>query len=128
MSTLAALTFPAIVLLLVVISVVEALWVWFTGLGLVPWLRKRTGRSITTATLTDLNQVFEPGKQTEIEHLTTQESRKDDVGDAAPPAPEDASAVPDSPADGKISGPPRTMSAVDLDRGVVVYFPPPRND
>lgn len=120
MDTLATLAFPALVLLLVIIAVLEALWVWFTGRGLVPWLRKRTGRSITTASMTDLTQVFEPGKQAEIEHHAAQEEQADKGGDAAP---EDPSS---SEGDDKIGRPHRTVSAIDLERGVV-YLPPPRD-
>jgi hypothetical protein len=132
--TLATLAFPALVLLLVIIAVLEALWVWFTGLGLVPWLRERTGRSITTATMTDLTQVFEPGKQAEIEHHAAQEERTDKGGDAAP---EDPSFSPDlslssdvsdstEVSDPSVGRPLRTMSVVDLERGVV-YLPPSRD-
>lgn len=127
METLAALSFPALVLLLVVIAVVEALWVRITGLGLVPWMRKRTGRSITTATMTDLTQVFEPGKQVEIEHHASAELRTDEAGDAAPPDPSEWADLSED--DGKVGrphSPHRTMPGVDLERGVV-YLEPSRD-
>lgn len=116
--TLAALSLPALVLLILVIAVLEGLWVWITGLGVIPWLRKRTGRSITTAVLTDFSKTFDPGKQTEIEQHAAEDLRTDEQGSGAPPRePEDA---PDN-----VGRPLRPASGIDLASGVV-YLEPSR--
>lgn len=79
----------------------------------------------------------QPGKQAEVEHHAAQEERTDKGGDAAPEDPSfspDLSVsqeVPDGPgaadsSDPSVGRPHRTMSVVDLERGVVC-LPPSRD-
>jgi hypothetical protein len=102
MGGLFAMTFPALVVLLVVASVIDVI---------VTRRRRRQGKhvrpAVAHASLDVLGGVVAPSTRHRLEHDEFQELRRDDEGDAAPP-----------------------RSTVDLDAGVariVVPRPPDEN-
>ncbi|MFD0384083.1 DUF6191 domain-containing protein [Streptomyces stramineus] len=80
-----AMSFPAFVCLLAVFALVESAWRWFTGLGLMPWLRKRTGRSLSNTAFDEFTAVVNGNKTAELEQRRVELLRRDDESDGAPP-------------------------------------------
>jgi len=79
------MSFPAFVCLLVVFALVESTWRWFTGLGLIPWLRRRTGRSLSNVAFDELTAVVNGNKTVELRQRRVELLRRDDESDGAPP-------------------------------------------
>lgn len=80
-----ALSLLALVLFIILLSVVEALWVKIAGMGLVPWLRKKSGRSLTSTALDDFSLAFHADKQIEFDEREAAELMAEDDEDGAPP-------------------------------------------
>ncbi|MGP3984227.1 DUF6191 domain-containing protein [Streptomyces sp. KR80] len=80
-----AMSFPAFVCLLVLFALVEGAWRWFTGLGLIPWLRRRTGRSLSNTAFDEFTAVVNGNKAAELEQRRVELLRRDDESDGAPP-------------------------------------------
>lgn len=79
------MSFPAFVCLLVLFALVESAWRWFTGLGLIPWLRRRTGRSLSSVAFDEFTTVVHGNKTVELEQRWVELLRRDDESDGAPP-------------------------------------------
>lgn len=80
-----AMSFPAFVCLLALFALVEGTWRWFTGLGLMPWLRRRTGRSLSNTAFDEFTAVVNGNKTVELEQRRVELLRRDDESDGAPP-------------------------------------------
>jgi hypothetical protein len=78
-------SFPAFVCLLVLFALVESAWRWFTGLGLMPWLRRRTGRSLSSTVFDEFTAVVNGNKAAELEQRRVELLRRGDESDGAPP-------------------------------------------
>ncbi|ARX80765.1 MULTISPECIES: DUF6191 domain-containing protein [Streptomyces] len=83
--TIWLLSFPAFVCQLVLFALVESVWRWFTGLGLIPWLRRRTGRSLSNTAFDEFTAVVNGNKTVEMEQRRVELLLRDDEGDGAPP-------------------------------------------
>ncbi|MFK0258175.1 DUF6191 domain-containing protein [Streptomyces sp. NPDC090445] len=83
--TLWLMSFPAFVCLLVLFALVESAWRWFTGLGLMPWLRRRTGRSLSNTVFDEFTAVVNGNKAAELEQRRVELLQRDDESDGAPP-------------------------------------------
>ncbi|MFJ5798756.1 DUF6191 domain-containing protein [Streptomyces decoyicus] len=79
------MSFPAFVCLLVLFALVESAWRWFTGLGLMPWLRRRTGQSLSTTAFDEFTAVVNGNKTVELEQRRVELLRRDDGREGAPP-------------------------------------------
>ncbi|MET9959926.1 DUF6191 domain-containing protein [Streptomyces sp. NPDC006326] len=80
-----AMSFQAFVCLLVVFALVESAWRWFSGLGLIPWLRRRTGRSLSNTVFDEFTAVVHGNKTVELEQRRVELLQRDDETDGAPP-------------------------------------------
>ncbi|WP_370424027.1 DUF6191 domain-containing protein [Streptomyces sp. QH1-20] len=80
-----AMSFPAFVCLLALFALVESMWRWFTGLGLMPWLRRRAGRSLSNTAFDEFTAVVNGNKTVELEQRRVELLRRDDESDGAPP-------------------------------------------
>lgn len=80
-----AMSFSAFVCLLVLFALAESAWRWFTGLGLIPWLRRRTGRSLSNTAFDEFTAVVNGNKTVELEQRRVELLRRDDESDGAPP-------------------------------------------
>ncbi|MFV8130171.1 DUF6191 domain-containing protein [Streptomyces syringium] len=80
-----AMSLPAFVCLLALFALVESAWRWVTGLGLMPWLRRRTGRSLSNTAFDEFTAVVNGNKAVELEQRRVELLRRDDEGDGAPP-------------------------------------------
>ncbi|GAA2095507.1 hypothetical protein GCM10009801_64370 [Streptomyces albiaxialis] len=96
------LSFPAFVCLLVLFALVESAWRWCTGVGLMPWLRRRTGRSLSSIAFDEFTAVVNGNKTVELEQRRVELLLRDDESDGAPP-----------------------RSHVDLAKGTARIVPPP---
>ncbi|MFF8280885.1 DUF6191 domain-containing protein [Streptomyces lateritius] len=83
--TLLLMSFPAFAALLVLFALVESAWRWFTGLGLIPWLRRRTGRSLSNIAFDEFTAVVNGNKTVELEQRRVELLRRDGESDGAPP-------------------------------------------
>ncbi|MER7152750.1 DUF6191 domain-containing protein [Streptomyces lydicus] len=79
------MSFPALAGLLALFALVESAWRGFTGLGLIPWLRRRTGRSLSNTAFDEFTAVVNGNKTVELEQRRVELLRRDDEGDGAPP-------------------------------------------
>lgn len=79
------MSFPAFACLLVLFALVESAWRWFTGLGLVPWLRRRAGRSLSNVAFDEFTAVVNGNKTVELEQRRVELLVRDDEGNGAPP-------------------------------------------
>ncbi|WP_251091686.1 DUF6191 domain-containing protein [Streptomyces sp. Caat 7-52] len=79
------MSFPAFACLLVLFALVESAWRWFTGLGLIPWLRRRSGPSLATIAFDEFTAVVNGNKAVELEQRRVELLRRDDESDGAPP-------------------------------------------
>ncbi|WP_265568541.1 DUF6191 domain-containing protein [Streptomyces hygroscopicus] len=70
---------------MIALAVTECAFNWFTGLGLIPRLRRRTGRTLSAAAFDDFTTVVNGSKQAELEHRQSLMMLRDDEGDGAPP-------------------------------------------
>jgi hypothetical protein len=80
-----ALSLPVSVLCFVALAVAEALCIRFSGSGLVPWLRHRSGRSLSTTAMEGLSVAVSPDKHLELEQRDTESLLRDDEEAGAPP-------------------------------------------
>lgn len=80
-----AASFPAFVCLLALCALVEAAWRWFTGLGLLPWVRRRTGRSLSSVAFDEFTATVNGNKTAELEQRRVELLWRDDESDGAPP-------------------------------------------
>ncbi|TVL91043.1 DUF6191 domain-containing protein [Streptomyces sp. SAJ15] len=80
-----AMSFSAFVCLLVFFALAESVWRWFTGLGLIPWLRRRTGRSLSNTAFDEFTAVVNGNKTVELEQRWVELMRREDESDGAPP-------------------------------------------
>ncbi|MFB7940002.1 DUF6191 domain-containing protein [Streptomyces sp. NPDC056049] len=80
-----AASFPAFVCLLVLFALVEGAWRWFTGLGLLPWVRRRTGRSLSSVAFDEFTATVNGNKTAELEQRRVELLRRDDESEGAPP-------------------------------------------
>ncbi|AZM52693.1 hypothetical protein DMA15_08855 [Streptomyces sp. WAC 01529] len=83
--TIWLMSFPAFTCLLALFALVESVWRWFTGLGLIPWLRRRTGRSLSNIAFDEFTAVVNGNKTVELEQRRVELLRRDDESDGAPP-------------------------------------------
>lgn len=83
--TIWLLSFPAFVCQLALFALVESAWRWFTGLGLIPWLRRRTGRSLSSIAVDEFTAVVNGNKTAELEQRRVELLLRDDESDGAPP-------------------------------------------
>ncbi|TQK50040.1 hypothetical protein FBY35_0335 [Streptomyces sp. SLBN-118] len=83
--TIWLLSFPAFACLLALFALVESAWRWFAGLGLIPWLRRRTGRSLSNTAFDEFTAVVNGNKSVELEQRRVELLRRDDESDGAPP-------------------------------------------
>ncbi|MFI6494077.1 DUF6191 domain-containing protein [Streptomyces sp. NPDC050564] len=83
--TIWLMSFPAFACLLALFALVESVWRWFTGLGLIPWLHRRTGRSLSNIAFDEFTAVVNGNKTVELEQRRVELLRRDDEGDGAPP-------------------------------------------
>ncbi|MET9519039.1 DUF6191 domain-containing protein [Streptomyces sp. NPDC002994] len=79
------MSFPAFVCLLVSFALVESAWRWFTGLGLIPWVRRRTGQSLSSVAFDEFTTVVNGSKSVEVEQRRVELLLRDDESDGAPP-------------------------------------------
>lgn len=103
MSIFWAMSFPAFVCALIGLAVCESILRWITGLGLIPWLRRRTGRTLSTTAFDEFTTLVNGNKTVELEQRHSEALRKDDQTDGAPPT-----------------------SAIDLDKGTAFIVVPQR--
>lgn len=80
-----AASLPAFVCLLVLCALVEGTWRWLTGLGLLPWVRRRTGRSLSSVAFDEFTATVNGNKTAELEQRRVELLRRDDESDGAPP-------------------------------------------
>ncbi|MEU9379045.1 DUF6191 domain-containing protein [Streptomyces sp. NPDC048255] len=80
-----AASFPAFVCLLALFALVESAWRWFTGLGFIPWVRRRTGRSLSNIAFDEFTAVVNGNKTVELEQRRVELLQRDDESDGAPP-------------------------------------------
>ncbi|WP_435260424.1 DUF6191 domain-containing protein [Streptomyces sp. 1222.5] len=80
-----ATSLPALVCLLILFALTESAWRWFTGLGLIPWVRKRTGRSLSSIAFDEFTATVNGNKTAELEQRRVELLRRDDETDGAPP-------------------------------------------
>ena len=85
METIFAASFPVLVCGLIAVAVTECAFNWFTGLGLIPRLRRRTGRTLSATVFDDFTTVVNGSKAAELEHRQSMTMLRDDEGDGAPP-------------------------------------------
>lgn len=83
--TMLLMSFPAFAACLALFALVESVWRWLTGLGLIPWLRRRTGRSLSNIAFDEFTTVVNGNKTVELEQRRVELLRRDDPGDGAPP-------------------------------------------
>ncbi|MFG2652559.1 DUF6191 domain-containing protein [Streptomyces sp. NPDC048436] len=83
--TIWLMSFPAFASLLALFALVESAWRWFTGLGLIPWLRRRTGQSLSNIAFDEFTAVVNGNKTVELEQRRVELLRRDDESDGAPP-------------------------------------------
>ncbi|MGA4845345.1 DUF6191 domain-containing protein [Streptomyces sp. G5(2025)] len=83
--TIWLMSFPAFACVLALFAMVESAWRWFTGLGLLPWLRRRTGRSLSNIAFDEFTAVVNGNKTVELEQRRVELLRRDDESDGAPP-------------------------------------------
>ncbi|MFF3276570.1 DUF6191 domain-containing protein [Streptomyces chrestomyceticus] len=79
------MSFPAFACLLALSALVESGWRWLTGLGLLPWLRRRSGPSLSSIAFDEFTAVVNGNKAAELEQRRVELLRRDDEGDGAPP-------------------------------------------
>ncbi|WP_249040233.1 DUF6191 domain-containing protein [Streptomyces chryseus] len=79
------MSFPAFVCLMVLFALTESAWRWFTGLGLVPWLRRRAGQSLSNVVFDEFTAVVNGNKTVELKQRRVELLRRDDESDGAPP-------------------------------------------
>ncbi|MFE9022095.1 DUF6191 domain-containing protein [Streptomyces sp. NPDC007808] len=79
------MSFPAFAAVLALSALVESAWRWFTGLGLIPWLRRRTGRSLSSIAFDEFTAVVNGNKTVELEQRRVELLLRDDESDGAPP-------------------------------------------
>ncbi|MEU1464965.1 DUF6191 domain-containing protein [Streptomyces sp. NPDC005727] len=80
-----AMSFPALACLLIMFALMESAWRWFTGLGLIPWLRRRTGRSLSSIAFDEFTATVNGNKTVEMEQRRVELLLRDDESDGAPP-------------------------------------------
>ncbi|WP_442812531.1 DUF6191 domain-containing protein [Streptomyces sp. NBC_01210] len=85
MVTMWAVSFPAFMCLMAALALTEGLWNWFTGLGVIPWLRRRTGRSLSTTAFDEFTAVVNGNKTAELEQRRVEMLLRHDECDGAPP-------------------------------------------
>ncbi|MFE9045551.1 DUF6191 domain-containing protein [Streptomyces sp. NPDC007818] len=66
-------------------ALVEGAWRWLTGLGLLPWVRRRTGRSLSSVAFDEFTATVNGNKTAELEQRRVELLRRDDESDGAPP-------------------------------------------
>ncbi|MFB1042827.1 DUF6191 domain-containing protein [Streptomyces chrestomyceticus] len=79
------MSFPAFACLLALFALVESGWRWFTGLGVLPWLRRRSGPSLSSVAFDEFTAVVNGNKAAELEQRRVELLRRDDESDGAPP-------------------------------------------
>ncbi|MFI0261070.1 DUF6191 domain-containing protein [Streptomyces sp. NPDC017056] len=79
------MSFPAFACLLALFALLESVWRWVTGWGLVPWLRRRTGPSLSSIAFDEFTAVVNGNKAAELEQRRVELLRRDDENDGAPP-------------------------------------------
>ncbi|MFF0817071.1 DUF6191 domain-containing protein [Rhodococcus sp. NPDC003318] len=84
MGVLWAMTIPGLVCLLVLFAFAETLWNRVTGGRMLPWTRKRGGRTVAATGFEEVAAMFQGGKHHEFEQRQTALMDRDDAGDAAP--------------------------------------------
>jgi hypothetical protein len=77
-----AMTLPALVVLLVVCAFAETLWNRVTGGRMLPWTRRRGGRTVAATGFEEVAAVFQGGKHHEFEQRQTTLMHRDDTGDS----------------------------------------------
>jgi hypothetical protein len=85
MAVIGAYFLPILVLFMVLLAVVEGLLNWVSGRGLVPWLRNRTGRSLSRAVYADFGRHYQMARQIELDQQAAEDMLRDDGQDGAPP-------------------------------------------
>ncbi|MFG3257333.1 DUF6191 domain-containing protein [Streptomyces sp. NPDC048172] len=79
------MSFPAFVCLLALFALAEGVWRWTTGLGVLPWVRRRSGRSLSSIAFDEFTAVVNGNKTAELEQRRVELLLRDDETDGAPP-------------------------------------------
>ncbi|WP_150241262.1 DUF6191 domain-containing protein [Streptomyces albofaciens] len=79
------MSFPAFACALALFALVESVWRWLTGLGLIPWLRRRSGPSLSSIAFDEFTAVVNGNKAAELKQRQVELLRRDDESDGAPP-------------------------------------------
>ncbi|MFD1813012.1 DUF6191 domain-containing protein [Rhodococcus gannanensis] len=82
MGALWAMTLPGLVVLLVVLASAETLWNRLTGGRMLPWTRRRGGRTVAATGFEEVAAVFQGAKHHEFEQRQTTLMHRDEAGDA----------------------------------------------
>lgn len=85
MGMLWAMTIPGLVCLLVVLAFAETLWNRVTGGRMLPWTRRRGGRTVSATGFEEVAAVFQGSKRHEFEQRHVSLMHRDDESDGAPP-------------------------------------------
>lgn len=84
MGALWAMTIPGLVCLLVLVAFAETLWNRVTGGRMLPWTRRRGGRTVAATGFEEVTAVFQGGKHDEFEQRQTALMHREETGDGAP--------------------------------------------
>jgi hypothetical protein len=83
---LVAMTIPGLAVGLIVLAAADRLALWFGRRSWLPWQRTgRHRRGVSSTAFDEMHATLYAGKRMELEQRRTEELRRDDAGDAAPP-------------------------------------------
>lgn len=82
MGALWAMTLPGLLCLLVLMAFAETLWNRVTGGRMLPWTRRRGGRTVAATGFEEVAAVFQGSRHHEFEQRQTTLMHRDETGDA----------------------------------------------
>ncbi|WP_433467931.1 DUF6191 domain-containing protein [Spirillospora sp. CA-128828] len=100
-----AAALPVLAGVLLTLAGMELAWKRFTGRGLLPWLRRRSGTPLSATGFEEFTAIFQGSKRTELAHRQIQLVLRHDESDGAPPT-----------------------TRIDLDQGIAVITRPRPGD
>lgn len=80
-----ALSMPAFACLLIAMAVVEGILRWLGKQGMIPWLRERTGRSLSATAFDEYTTIFAGSKRVELDHREEARMFRQDEDSGATP-------------------------------------------
>ncbi len=92
MGVLWAMTIPGLVCLLIAVAFAETIWNRATGGRMLPWTRRRGGRTVAATGFEEVAALFQGSKHVEFEQRQTTLMHREDDSSVAPPARVDLSA------------------------------------